>query len=243
MTEPGLLIQLILQVRNALGSIRQVTELSRGRFTDKEFGESFHRIIRKKIEISDLLLNSLLNYVKTGMPVEKTDTVHTLLEQVLTKYRAQLEEKNIKTTKTFEENLPETIVPDEQLKYILNSVLLYAVALTPPHGRIEFLTKSFSLQRGTGGVQPFFEKIGRYIEIRAAFLRGTKPAAWPGRTLEGFPSLEKEEGFDLVLRLAKETVLRNQGTMKIETEEEKGKINIFIRFPAERRKVFSYEPN
>jgi hypothetical protein len=238
-----LLIQSILQVRSALDSIRQVTELSRGRFRDKEFGESFDRIIRKKIKISDLLLNSLLNYIKTGIPVEKTDTVHTLVEQVLMKYRARLEEKKVGIIKTFEENLPETIVPDEQLKYILSSVLLYAVALTPPNGRIEFLTKSFSLQRGTGGVQAFFEKIGRYVEIRAAFLSATKPAAWPGRALEEIPPPQKGEGFDLVLRLAKEMVLRNQGTMKIETDEEKGKINISIRFPIERRKVFSYEPN
>ncbi len=236
-----MLTQLILQVRRALGSIRDVTELSPGKFRDEEFGYFFRRFIGKEIEISDLLLNSLLNYIKAGNPVEKTNTVHTLIEQVVTKYRAQLEEKNIGTTETFEQNLPETVVPDEQLRYILNCVLLYAVASTPPNGSIEFLTKSFSLKSGGGGVQDFFEKVGRYTEIRVVFSGDTKPAGWSGRTPEGIPSRQKGEGVDLLLRLAKELVLRNQGIIKLQRDVEKAKMIISLSFPVERRKVFFYE--
>jgi hypothetical protein len=243
LTEPPLLIQLVLQVRSALGSIRDVTELSRWKFGDREFGEAFCRLIAKEIEVGDLLLNGLLNYIKTGPRIEKTDTVHTLIEQVLTKYRARLEEKNIKTTRLFEENLPETIVPDEQLKYILNSVLLYGVALTPPNGTIEFLTKSFSLQRGAGEGRAFSDKVGRYIEIRVVFSSDTKPAGWPGKASEETESLQKGEGFDLLLRLAKEVVLRNQGVMKFAPDEKKEKMTLSLMFPVERRKVFSFEPN
>lgn len=229
-------------MRSTLGSIRDVTELSREKFGDKEFGESFCRFITKEIENSDLLLNGLLNYIKTGTPIEKTNTVHTLIEQVLMKYRAQLEEKKIKTTETFEENLPETIVPDEQLKYILNYVLQYAVASTPPNGSIEFLTKSFSLPGGAGGVQALFEKVGRYIEILVVFASDTRPATGPGTALEGIPSLERDQSFNLILRLVKEVVLMNQGMMKFETDEKKAKVTISLRFPVERRRVFFYEP-
>jgi len=237
-----LLIQLILHVRRALGSIRDVTDLSRGKFRDKEFGDFFCRSIGKEIEISDLLLNSLLNYIKTSAPIEKTNTVHTLIEHVLAKCRAQLEEKNIRTSETFEENLPETVVPDEQLKYILNCVLLHAVASTPPNGSIGFLTKSFSLKRGAGGVQAFFEKVERFAEIRVVFSSDKKPGGWSRRISEGIPSLQKDEGFGLLLRLAKELVLRNQGMIKFERDEEKAQMIISLGFPAERRKVFFYEP-
>lgn len=228
-------------MRSALRSIRDVTELSRGKFRDKEFGKFFCGFIAKEIEISDLLLTSLLHYIKSGTAIEKTNTVHTLIEQALSKYRAQLEEKNIKTTDTFEENLPETIVPDEQLKYILNSVLLYAVASTPPSGNIEFLTKSSGLQTRTGGGQAFFVKADRYVEIRVVFSRVARPG-WSGRAMEGIPSLQKDVGFDLLLRLTKEVILRNQGVMKFETDEEKARMIVSLRFPVERRKVFSYEP-
>ena len=233
---------MILQVRSTLGSIRDLTELSRGKFGDREFGESFCRSIAKEIENGDSLLIGLLNYIKTGTPIEKTDTVHTHIEQVLMKYRAQLEEKKIKTTETFEENLPETIVPDEQLKYILNYILQYAVASTPPNGSIEFLTRSFSLQRGAGGVQALFEKVGRYIEILVVFASDPRPPRRSGIVLEGVPSLEEDQAFDLILRLVYEVVMMNQGMMKFETDEKKTKMTLSLRFPVERRRVFFYEP-
>jgi len=229
-------------VRSALSFIQDVTELSRGKFIDKEFGNFFCRFVAKEIQISDLLLASLLRYIKTRTPVEKTNTIHTLIEQALLKYRAQLEEKNIKTADTFEENLPETIVPDEQLKYILNSVLLYAVVSTPPSGSIEFLTKSSGLQRRTVGGEAFFVKAGRYVEIRTVFSRVARPAGWSSAATEGNLSLQKNIGFDLLLRLTKEVVLRNQGVMEFEIDEENARTIVSLRFPVERRKIFSYEP-
>ncbi len=195
-------------------------------------------MLAKEIEIGDLLLTTLLHYIKSGTHIEKANTVHTLIKQVLTKYRAQLEEKSIKTTETFEENLPETVVPDEQLKYILNSVLLYAVASTLPDGNIEFLTRSPNTRSDTGGDQAFFVKGGRYIEIRLVVSSMVSPARWSGRVMEGIPSLERDPGFDLLLRLAKEVVLRNQGVMQLETDEEKARMIISLGFPVERRKVF-----
>ena len=152
---------------------------------DKEFGESFYRFITKDIETGDLLLNGLLNYIKASTPIKERSTVYTLIEQVLMKYRAQLEEKRIKTSKTFEKNLLETVIPDEQLKYILNSILQYEVASTPPNGDIELLTKSFILQRGAGGVQAFFEKHGGYIEILVVFASDRKPVG--GSSIGGDP--------------------------------------------------------
>jgi len=237
-----LLIESVLRLRSALGSIRDVTELSREEFRDKEFGEPSYRIVAKEIDICDLLLTNLLHYIRTGTPIEKTNTVHTLIEQMLTKYRAQLEEKNIKTTETFEENLPETVVPDEQLKYILNSVLLYAVTSTPPSGNIEFLTRSLSLERDAGGGKAFFAKAGRYIEIRLIVSNVTRPTGGSRRGMKGILSPQKNTGFDLVLRLAMEVVQTNRGMMKFETDEEKAKMIISLGFPVERRKVFSCKP-
>jgi len=229
-------------VRSVLGSIRDLTELSRGKFKDKEFDKFFSRFIAKEIEINDLLLTSLLSYIKTGTPIEKTNTVRTLIGQALSKYRAQLEEKDIKTAETFEEDLPETIVPDEQLKYILNSLLLYAIASTPPGGSIELLTKSSGLQRRTDGNRTLFVKADKYVEIRVVFSRAAGPG-WSGRAMpEIIPFLQKDVGFDLLLRLTKEVILKNQGVMKFGTDEGKARMIVSLRFPAERRKVFFYEP-
>jgi len=196
----------------------------------------------KDIETADLLMNGLLNYIKTSTPIRKTDTVHTLIERVLKKYRAQLDEKRIKTIKKFEKNLPETIIPDEQLRYVLDSILQYAVFSTPPDRSIAFLTKFFVLRRGGGGVRSFLEKEEGYVEILVAFTSDRKPVGRPGTVLEGIPSPQKDEALDLILRLVKEMVLRNRGMMKIKADEKKVKTIIALGFPVERRKVVFYEP-
>jgi hypothetical protein len=238
-----LLIELILQVRGALVDIREATQLSRGKFSDKQFGESFYRLIAKETGTSDLLLSSLLNYLKIGTPVDKTNTVRNLIERVLTKYRAQLENKNIKVTEIFEENLPETIVPDEQLEYILNSVLLFAVVSAPPHGSVEFSTNSFRFQRDAAGVQSFLGMVGRHIEIQVVFSNGVKTAGRSGIAIGGIRSPQKDEEFDLLLRLAREVVERNRGMMRFQTDEQKRKITISLIFPVERRRASFYKPN
>jgi hypothetical protein len=70
------------------------------------------------------------------------------------------------------------------------------------------------------------------------FASDRKPVGGSGTALEGIPSLQKDEALDLILRLVKEMVLRNQGMMKFETDEKKAKVIISLRFPVERRKVF-----
>jgi nitrogen-specific signal transduction histidine kinase len=161
---------------------------------------------------------------------------------VLTKYETELEEKNVKTTETFEENLPETMVPDEQLKYILNSVLLYAVASALSGGSIEFSTRSLKLQRDVNRGQAFSEKVERCIEIRLVGSGVAKQGGGPGKTVEEILSPQKNRGFDLLLRLAKEVVQENRGKMRFETDEEKAKIAISLVLPVERRKAFFNRP-
>ena len=125
-------IELIERIKNTLGSIRNYTQISRGKFSDKEFGEYFYRAVTEDVEKMDMVLNGLINYIKLNTPIRKTDTVHRLMEEVLRKNQTKLEEKGIKLFKKFEKDLPETIVPDEQLKYILSSVFQYALANISP---------------------------------------------------------------------------------------------------------------
>ncbi len=160
--------------------------------------------------------------------------MNALIEEVLRENKAQLEERGMRLIKKLEKNLPETIIPDEQLKYILNSVLQYGLLSAPPGGNAEFLTKSFVVERDTGGAQPFFERYGGYIEILVVFA-GAPAAAW-GR----IPTPPKDEALDLVLRLVKGMVLRNWGKVNLETDHKGGKTVLTLRFPLERRKVVLY---
>ncbi len=230
-------VELIERIKNTLSSIKNYTQISRGKFSDREFGEYYYRAVTGDIEKIDMVLNNILNYIKVQKPIRKMNTVHNIIEEVLKKNQVKLDEKGIKLFKKFEKDLPETIVPDEQLKYILSSVLQYAMAFTPPNWNIGLSTRSFILEKGPGEVQDLFKKDGRYIEISVVFAGYNKPSEQELRTT----TLQKEEASDLILRFVKEVVLRNRGMMRIGADEKKTKTFISLRFPIERRKIVYYQ--
>jgi hypothetical protein len=190
------------------------------------------------IDKADLLLSGLLNYAQVTTPIKKINTVNAIIEEVLEKNKIQLEKKGVLLFKKLEKNLPEIIVPDEQLKYILNFVLQYAILSTSPEGNIELLTTSFIFRRETGGAQAFFEKYGGYIEISVVFSGDREPVGLPAAASGRIPTPQRDETLELLLRLVKGVVLRNWGKMNFETDEKKGKTILSLRFPLERRKVF-----
>jgi light-regulated signal transduction histidine kinase (bacteriophytochrome) len=234
---PSFLIELIQRIKNTFNSIKSFTQISRGKFSDREFGEYFYRSVTGDIEKMDMVLNGLVNYVKLNNPIRKKDTVHRFMEEVLGKHQGKLEEKGIKLFKKFEKDLPETIVPDEQLKYILSAVLQYAIDLMSSHGSMGLSTRSFFLEKEVDETPTLFKKDGQYIEISIVFVGYRK------RTEQGIGTSAPREGepLDLILRFVKEVVQRNHGMIRIETDERRTKTFIFLRFPVERRKVVYYQ--
>ena len=179
-----------------MSSIKNYTQISRGKFSDKEFGEYYYRVVTEDVEKMEMVLNSLIDYIKLHTPIKKMNTVHNIIEEVLKKHQVKLEEKGIKLLKRFEKDLPETIVPDEQLKYVLGSVLQYAMVLTPPSWNIALSTRSLMLEKETGEAEGLFKREGKYIEISVVFAGHQKlnePAS-------GAATIQKEEAPDLLLR-------------------------------------------
>jgi len=235
------LIELVHRIKNPLVSIKTFTQLLREKFNDGEFREHFYRIVTEDIEKIDSVLNHLLTYIKINTPIEKKDTVHFILEDILKKHEIQLQDKKIKVFRKFEKDLPETTVHDEQLRYILNALLQYALPSIPPNGSIGFLTKSFDLHTEPGDGKKFDQKNGRYIEILIVFTGYKKPVE-QFETVLGIPALQKEEAFELELRLIKEIIQKNQGMMKFEVNEKKPRTIVSLKFPIERRKLIYYQP-
>jgi len=228
--------------KRSLDSIKKLTQLSQDRFSDREFGKFLSRMIIEDIHQTDLWLNGFLGYFHITTPIQKTNTVNTLLEEVLKKNQVQLEEKGVQYFQKLEKDLPEIIVPDEPLKYILNSVLQYVIISTRPNGNIEFLTKSFIFQSGGGETQACFEEYGGGVEILVVFTGEREPVEQSGAPWGRIPPPQADEAMELMLRLVKEMVQKNQGIMKCEADENRSKTIISLRFPVERRKVFFYEP-
>jgi len=191
---------------------------------------------------TDFFLSSLLNYFQVTAAIKRANTVNALIEEVLKRNKAQLEDKRVHLFKRLEEDLPEITVPDEPLKYILNSVLQYVILSIPPDGTIEFWTASSVFQREGAGSQPFFERYGGYVEISVIFSGKRKAVGQPEAAWAQIPIPQKGEMLDFMLLLVKGIVLKHWGKMDFETDERKGKTLISLKFPLERRKVFFCEP-
>jgi hypothetical protein len=228
-------IELVDQFKDTLKNLRNLTKVFQDKYGDKESGAYLNRIISDDIKKIELVQNSLFNYIRINNPVTKANTVNTLIEEEIKKYEFELEEKKIRLFKTLEKNLPETAVPDDQLKYIVSAVLQYVMALIPTSGNLGLFTKNLVLQKEMGE-----DREWRFIEILVAYTGYKKPGE-PFRSPLGIPGQQKERILDLALKLVDEIVQRNRGMMKFEEDEKKGKATISLRFPVERRKVVYYQ--
>jgi nitrogen-specific signal transduction histidine kinase len=230
-----LFLELIQRIEQSMESIKQFTQVSQGKFFDQAFGDHFHQVIHEEIGKVDLLLGCVQNYIKINYSIKKTNTVHKLIEEALIKHQAHMERKKIRVYKKFEEGLPEMTAPDEHLRYILDSLLQYAIVLIPPNGGIGFVTRSLIIQKEPRKDSPSSLDEGKYVEILVLFDGYRKTIGQLGNVLkESFPT--KKEGLDIELRLMEEMVIKNQGRMKFEIDEKKRRTSISLRFPLERRK-------
>ena len=155
------------------------------------------------------MLNGLLNYFEVTFPTQKTGTVNILIEEVLRKNQVRLKEKEVRIFMKLEKDLPEIVVPEKPLRYILNSILQYAVTCAPSHGTLGFLTQSFVVHKPSQ--DPTLLWNGRGYVGMTLFFTGDKKCVESWKAELKIGTFGREEGTDLLLQLVKEVVYRNRG--------------------------------
>ncbi len=205
--------------------------------SDEEFGGFLCRSISKDVEEADLLMDNFVQFLSVNTPLKKKGTVNRLIEEVLKKYQFQLDQKGVRLFKTYEEDLPEIIVPDGLLSYILDSVVQYGISAATPGGDMQFSTKSSELQKDVSVRERVPGEDQRYIEIELLLKSSPEQAEGVAETSPFQESLSL-----MLLRLAKEVVRKNQGIMKVEKDEKQGRVSISLWFPSERREMVYYRP-
>jgi len=230
------IIELVYRIKNTLGSIKKFTLIQKDKFDDKEFRKQSLNGVTEDINRIDSVLNSLLNYISINAPIVKTDTLNLILEGILEANEKPIQRKNIKIFKKLEKDLPETSMHDEQVRFILNSVLQYAILSTPPNGTIGFLIKSLDGQKGIPDKKILTKNNGAYIEIDIGFMINSQPSGDSGN------GSGKEEAIHLILELVKEIIQNNRGEMTFQVDKKKPRTLITLKLPIERRKVIYYEP-
>jgi hypothetical protein len=214
-----------------------MTHLSREKFGDPEYGHYFCKTISEDIAKTEAVLNSFTNYLRIHSPLPRTNTVDLILEEALKYYENAFEDKKIKVLKKrYEENLPETSLHDEQLRFIINSILQYALSSIPPHGRIGFLTRLFEAQEVTDGGRSPLQQDEKYIEVLTGFT-GYQNGGQPLENILADPVPPQKERDDFILHLVEEMIKMNRGMMEIKVDDEKLITMISLVLPMEKRRT------
>jgi hypothetical protein len=238
---PIYFIELFNRIKASLSAMQAFAFLSRENFRDRELGEHFYRIVNEDIGKTISLIDCFNDYINFSTPMVKSNTVNTLVEEVIRKHESQFEEKKIRIIKKqFEKDLPETVLPDEQLRYILNSVIQYTLISIPPEGSVGFLTRQFDIEALKSEEIGRLQKDGRYLEILVVSAGYEKPDGETGIVPEMAAVHQDEEAVELILKLAKEIIEKNKGMMRYKFYDDKPMTFISLILPVERRNIVRY---
>ena len=238
---PVYFIELFNRIKASLSAMQAFAFLSRENFRDRELGEHFYRIVNEDIGKTISLIECFNDYINFSTPMVKSNTVNILVEEVIRKHESQFEEKKIRIIKRqFEKDLPETAVPDEQLRYILDSVIQYTLISIPPEGSVGFLTRQFDMKALKDEEIGHLQKDGRYLEILVVSAGYEKSDEETGIVLEMGAVRQEEEAIELILKLAKEIIEKNKGMMRYKFYNDKPMTFISLILPIERRNVVRY---
>jgi hypothetical protein len=238
---PIYFVELFNRIKASLSAMQAFAFLSRENFKDQDLGEHFYKIVNEDITKTISLIDCFNDYINFSTPVVKRDTVNSLIDEVIKRHERQFEEKRIKIIKRqYEKDLPETILPDEQLRYILNSVIECVFLSIPLNGSIGFLTRSFDIEGLTSEEKKQLQKDGHYLEILVVSTSHEKLDEQT-EVVPGIPTHpQQEEATELILKLAKEIIRKNRGMMRQRVYEDKKITFISLILPVERRNVIRY---
>ena len=202
------LIELIHSIKSSLATIFNTTLLTIDRLEDPELRKHSQNGVKEEIKKIDAVLNSFLNFININTPIIRTNTLNLILEEIIEANEKQIQEKNLKVFRKSEKDLPETFIHHEQVRFILHSVLQYAILSASPREAIGFLIKPCDFHNGSSDQKtPPLDRPG-FIDVVVGFTddnKGSKPSGGVSRV----PAGQKEEPAHLILKLVEEILQKN----------------------------------
>ncbi len=237
----SLWIDLISTTKSTLFSIKSISQLSVDKFNDPEFRKYASKSIAQDIKKIDSVLNSLLNYIQISTPIVKTNTIHLLLEEILEANEKCLSDKHIKIIRHFQKDLPETFLHDEEVKFLLNSIVQYALFSTPPEGSIGFMTRTIEAKTTESGDKVVSLPGRKQIDLLVVFTDHGEPFKTSDKAPSDGKAGPKDKAPQLIVLLIKEVIKKYQGLIGFNIDEKERRTIVSLRLPCDRRQVVYYE--
>ena len=225
-------VKLANSIKTNLNVLKMLSELSRGKFKDVEFENSFIKTVNEYIHGTNSGLDCFFDYLKIRSPVRRKNIVHAVLEEILDGNEEKFKERKIQVVKKqFEKDLPETSMREDHLRYVLNWVVQYAISCVSLNGNIGLFTRSFDFQEVKDDSQSFLKKDRKYIEVIIFFTTDEKVNGPPGTGL-GDQALIRENQNDFILPLVEEIISANGGIIRVKADPKKHYTQLLLILPA-----------
>ena len=235
------LTDLVHCIKGSLLQMNAFSLLEAEKFDSLEFRKHLQSCVTENVKTIDSVLNTLLNFISISTPLIKTNMLNIVLEEILEANDKQIRDKKIRIFKSLEEDLPQTYMHPEQVRFVLNSLLQFALLSTPSDGSIGFSIRYFNPQNSEAPHASPARSNGAHIGISIGFSCEKKEVQSSGNG-SSHPNLPKDETGELILKLVTEIVEKNRGTIKFIGDEKGQKMLITLKLSVERRKMVHYEP-
>ncbi len=206
-----LLAELAHEVKNPLVAIKTFTQLLRDRFDDAGFRNNFYQLVKEDVDRINNLIEGLLTYTKIREPVFTKKRIDYTINEILDEQTELLREKGIDVIKDYEENLPEIMLAEDQLRYALTNILTKAIN-TMDGGIIHIQVRYPFTNKG--------DSQGENVDVTISYPEVERDLTDLGIKLNG-----------LEISLSQRVIERNQGKMTVENVG--GKKRIDLRLPVD----------
>ena len=237
---PLFLVETLRDIKKAVGSIYKIGLLSMEKSDHNEDREHSSMAMTKAYDRIVSTVDMLSSYIHATSPIAKKNTIHCILEEILESNEKKVLARKIDLKRKLAEELPETILQDEQVRFILNLVLQYVILSTPSTGSIEILTQFVNHQTE--------QDVARNDPLRSKYSEILISSSCPPSPLNeapgvpGIPRIERDGTSHFILQLVREMVRRNRGVIDFQIDQTKSRIRISLKFGVERRRVAYYRP-
>lgn len=237
---PVFLVETLRDIKRTVGSIYKIGLFSKEAPDNNEDREHSRMAMTKAYDHIVSTVDMLSSYINATSPIVKKNTIHCILEEILESNERKLHAKQIELKKTLGEELPETIIQDEQVRFILNLLLQYVILSTPSGGSIEIVTQFVNHHEKQDLARNDSLK-SKYSEVLISsschkYSLNESPGA------PEVPRIERDSSSQFILRLVREMIRRNQGMIDFRIDQMKSRTWISLRFAIERRRVAYYRP-
>lgn len=201
------------EVKNPLSTIKIFTEYLSEKKNDEKFIEKFSKLIPQEVERINIIVRKLLDFSKPSPPDLKPSNICGTIREILELMSNDFLKRKIKTTEQSEDHDLIVNIDTGQIKQVLFNILLNAIDAMPEGGSIYVSAKSTNNK----------------IEICIA-------DEGVGISKENLKNIfnpfftTKDEGTGLGLAICHNIIKNHNGTIEIESEENKG-TNVRIKLP------------